>query len=469
MAVIYQPEFLYTGTQFERGKALVISDGGAIVAIRDDHQTTAASAKVIDLPGRAMLPGMIDVHSHSFQRTIRGTVESRLKAGPDFWSWRDAMYRAAARFDPDELYIIARMAFLEMALAGITTVGEFHYIHRDRDGSAYDNPNETGLQIVRAAKDVGIRIALLRVAYVRAGYNKPADPGQKRFIEADPQEFLKNTDALRSELAKSDGLAWVGVAPHSIRAVPLDYLREITAWARAERFPVHMHVAEQPAENAACLEEYGATPFAFLDREGILNERFTAIHGIHLSAEEIAAVGRADSIIGACPTTERNLGDGILPADELMRAGVRIAFGSDSLTQIDPLENARELEYNLRLQKLERAVLDTVDEEPLAQRLFECATAHGAASLGSQAGKLDVGKPADFFTVDLQDPSIAGSSPDELLASIIFGLSRTAIREVAVNGRLIVEDGRHPGQEEIIRGYTGLMRSSPMHLPGDSA
>ena len=221
-----------------------------------------------------------------------------------------------------------------------------------------------------------------------------------------------------------------------------------------------MHVAEQPAENAACIEEYGCTPFALLDREGILDERFTAIHGIHLSDEEIAAVGRAKAIIGACPTTERNLGDGILPADALMRAEVRIAFGSDSLTQIDPLENARELEYNLRLQKLERAVLDTIDDAGLPQRLFDCATLHGAASVGAPGGSLVVGDVADFFTVDLDDPSIAGTSPDELLASIVFGLSKTAIREVGLNGRLVVESGRHPMQDAIVRGYSELMRTA---------
>jgi len=460
MAIIYQPELLYAGRRFESGKALVVSDDGSILGIEDASAGWGSELPVVALPRRAMLPGMIDVHSHSFQRTIRGSVESRLKAGPDFWSWRDAMYRAAGRLTPEELYAVARMAFLEMALAGITTVGEFHYVHRDRDGSAYDNPNEIGLQIVRAAKEVGIRIALLRVAYVRAGFKKPVDPGQRRFIEPDPQEFLKATSALQSELAKSDGLAWVGVAPHSIRAVPLDYLREITGWAQAERLPVHMHVAEQPAENAACLDEYGATPFEFLDREGILDDHFTAIHGIHLSAEEIEAVGRANSIIGACPTTERNLGDGILPADDLMRAGVRIALGSDSLTQIDPLENARELEYNLRLRKLERAVLDTVDDEPLPQRIFACATLHGAASLGSQAGTLGPGQPADFFTVDLQDPSIAGAHREELLAGIVFGLSKTAIREVAVNGRWMIKDGRHLDQDRIVDDYSELMRRS---------
>ncbi len=458
MTIIYQPELVYTGHRFEANKAVAVSDGGNILKIEDRAAPLPEGAKAVPLSRRAMLPGMVDVHSHSFQRTIRGTVESRKKAGPNFWSWRDAMYRAAGRFHPEELSTIARMAFLEMALTGITTVGEFHYVHRDRDGSPYTNPNEIALQIVQAAKDVGIRIALLRVAYVRAGYNKPPDPGQRRFIEPDAEEFLVNTDALRAELAGSGGHAWVGVAPHSIRAVPLGYLREITGWARAERLPVHMHVAEQPAENSACVEEYGCTPFALLDREGILDERFTAIHGIHLSGEEIAAIGRANSIIGACPTTERNLGDGILPADELMRAGVRIAFGSDSLTQIDPLENARELEYNLRLQKLERAVLDTVDDSGLPQRLFDCATIHGAASVGAPSGSLKAGDAADFFTVDLDDPSIAGSSPDELLASIVFGLSKTAVREVAVNGKLVVEVGKHSMQESIVRDYSLLMR-----------
>jgi formimidoylglutamate deiminase len=368
------------------------------------------------------------------------------------------MYRAANRFAPEELYVVARMAFLEMALTGITTVGEFHYVHRDRDGSPYADPNEIALQIVRAAKDIGIRIALLRVAYVRAGYNKPPDPGQRRFLEKSPEEFLRNTEALRTALTESKDHAWVGVAPHSIRAVPLDYLREIASWARSQQLPMHMHVAEQPAENAACIEEYGCTPFELLDNEGILDERFTAIHGIHLNTEEIAAVASANAIIGACPTTERNLGDGILPADDLMRAGVRIAFGSDSLTQIDPLENARELEYNLRLKKLERAVLDTIDDRGLPQRLFACTTLHGAESVHSPGGSLEAGRPADFFTVDLHDPSIAGSSPNELLAGIVFGLSKTAIQAVAVNGQFIVTEGKHSRQEQVVQDYSSLVR-----------
>jgi formimidoylglutamate deiminase len=462
---VYRPDLVYVGHRFEADRAVVVSEDGTILAIESRVLPEHDGARVVRLPRRAMLPGMVDVHSHSFQRTIRGGVESRKKVGPNFWSWRDAMYRAAGRFAPEELGAVARMAFLEMALAGVTTVGEFHYLHRDRDGSPYANPNEIGLRIVEAAREVGIRIALLRVAYVRAGHNKPADPGQRRFIEPDAEEFLANTDALRAALAAADGgMAWVGVAPHSIRAVPLDYLREVAEWARAQRLPLHMHVAEQPAENEACDEEYGCTPFALLNREGILDERFTAIHGIHLSGDEIAAVGRANAIIGACPTTERNLGDGILPADDLMRAGVRIAFGSDSLTQIDPLENARELEYNLRLQRLERAVLDTVDERGLPERLFDCATLHGAASVGAASagadGTLAAGSAGDFFTVDLDDPSIAGTSADELLAAIVFGLSKTAVREVGVAGRLVVEGGRHPLQEQIVRDYSALMKKT---------
>lgn len=458
MSTLYEPDLLYAGGKFVTGKALRIAPNGRVEEVINAGAPVTDGEARIKFPGRALLPGMVDVHSHTFQRTIRGAVESRAKAGPNFWSWRDAMYRAAGRFNPEELYGIARMAFLEMALAGITTVGEFHYIHRAENGAPYANPNETSLQIVRAAENVGIRVALLRVAYVRAGYNLPADPGQIRFIESDVEEYLQNVDSLRSALGHTDERAWVGVAPHSVRAVPLGHLQKIVSWAQGQRLAVHMHVAEQPAENSACIEEYGCTPFALLDREGLLHENFTAIHGIHISSEEIAAVARAGAIVGACPTTERNLGDGILPADELVKAGVRIAFGSDSLTQIDPLENAREIEYNLRLKKLERAVLDNATATGLSELLLRCATQYGAESVGAPSRMLEPGVAADFFTVNLEDPSIAGSSPEELLASIVFSLSKRAIRDVAVGGRLIIQNGQHPEQEGIIAEYVKLMQ-----------
>jgi formimidoylglutamate deiminase len=345
------------------------------------------------------------------------------------------MYAAANTLGPDEIYAASRLAFLEMALTGITAVGEFHYIHHSQDGTPYSNPNLLAHEVIRAANDVGIRIALLRVAYARAGYQTEANPLQRRFIE--PKEtYLTNLDHLLSSVDANDGMSWVGVAPHSVRAVPLDYLKSIVAFANKRRLPVHMHVAEQPAEVAACIQEYGRSPVALLDTEGLLGERFTAVHAIHVTPKAVDALARSGAGVCACPTTERNLGDGVVPADIYFRSRVPVSLGTDSQVQIDLLEDARELEYHLRLQKLERNVLaPETGATTLAARLFECATVNGAKAIGFNGGTLEPGAPADFFTVDLNDPSIAGSSLDELLASIVFSLSRTAIRDVVVNGK----------------------------------
>jgi formimidoylglutamate deiminase len=257
-----------------------------------------------------------------------------------------------------------------------------------------------------------------------------------RFIEDSPDVYLKNLEQL---LNVNDDMAWIGVAPHSVRAVPLDYLKPIVAFANERALPVHMHVAEQPAEVSACIAEYGRSPVALLETEGLLSKHFTAVHAIHVTPKAIAALARSGAFVCACPTTERNLGDGVVPADAYFDGGVRIALGSDSQIQIDLLEDARELEYHLRLQKMERNVLAPM----LAERLFDCATINGAASIGFEGGRIKPGAPADFFTVDLNDLSIAGSSPDDLLTNIVFSLARTAVRDVVVAGKRIVEDGKH--------------------------
>jgi len=367
------------------------------------------------------------------------------------------MYSAAARLTPEDVYDASRMAFLEMALSGITTVGEFHYLHNAPDGRAYDDPNLMSKQVVRAANDVGLRIALLRVAYARSGYATEQNPQQVRFIETNPETYLKNVEQLSSEL-KQDS-AWVGIAPHSVRAVPLDYLKEVISVANQRQLPVHMHLAEQPAEVGTCIQEYGRSPVALLATEGLLSERFTGVHVIHVTPKAIRMLTDARAMVCACPTTERNLGDGIVPVDSLFENGVRVALGSDSHAQIDLLEDARELEYHLRLKKLERAVLAPVADEgqsALAARLLNCATVDGAQSLSARGGTLGAGSPADFFTVDLNDPSIAGASPDDLLSSVVFSLSRTAIKDVVVGGERIVEDGRHAQQQEIVERFKAL-------------
>ena len=260
-------------------------------------------------------------------------------------------------------------------------MGEFHYLHNAPGGRPYDDPNLLGKQVIAAAQSVGIRIVLLRSAYIRSGYELPPDPGQIRFFESAPQ-FLDNMQALADATEVP-----VGVAPHSLRAVPLRDLKQIAAWTRERKLPLHMHVAEQIAENEACLREYGLTPVALLGREGLLGPDFTAVHAIHITAEEIGLLARSGPTVCSCPTTERNLGDGVIVADQVMREGVRIAFGSDSQAQIDPLEDARELEYHLRLDRQQRAILDQIGDQTLASRLFDCATVNGARSLGLNAGE----------------------------------------------------------------------------------
>lgn len=453
------PDLLYRGGKFESGVALFADESGRITRFSKSQSDLAKAQR---LPNRALLPGLMNGHSHSFQRVIRARTEYRTPAVKDtFWTWRESMYHAALRLSPEDIYVAARMAFLEMALSGITAVGEFHYLHRAADGNPYQDRNLLAKQILRAADEVGIRVALLRTAYVRAGWKKEPEPGQARFITPNPQDFIDDTEALDAFVQRqsSDGRAWIGVAPHSIRAVPLDYLLAVVDYAGSRRLPIHMHVAEQPAEVEACLGEYGARPVAFLDEHGILDSRFTAVHAIHINDDEIARLARHRATVCACPTTERNLGDGLVPAGELLASGVHILLGSDSNVQIDILEDARQLEYNLRLSKRQRAILAPAPEhESLAGRLFQAATEAGAASIGAAGGKLEVGRPADFFTVDLNDASIAGADRESLLSHIVFALERTAVREVFVNGVAVIDEGRHADEEQIIQEFAELQR-----------
>ena len=500
--IAWLPDLVYLRDGFAANQALVCDAAGAIVKIVSASELT--HEKKVNLPRRALLPGMINAHSHAFQRVIRGRTEYRSKpfrgglppAGlgshnnvDSFWTWREKMYSAAMRLTPEDIYDASRMAFLEMALSGITAVGEFHYLHHAPDGSSYDDPNLLAKEVLRAAGDVGLRIALLRVAYARSGFQTEVNPKQVRFIESDPDSYLKSFESLITDLGRGisptvregsdkqvgDGalphgrasapMAWVGVAPHSVRAVPLNYLNDVIAYANQHDLKTHMHVAEQPAEVSACIEEHGRTPVALLQTEGLLSERFTAVHAIHVTPKAIASFAETRALVCACPTTERNLGDGVVPADEYLKHEVPICLGTDSHAQIDLLEDARELEYHLRLQKLERAVLSvsspSVSEgnsSDEARLLFDCATVNGARSTGAPGGALEAGRPADFFTVDLDDPSIAGASRDDLLPAIVFSLSRAAVQEVVVGGKPIVSEGQHLIQEEVVERFNELQK-----------
>jgi formimidoylglutamate deiminase len=452
---IYQPDLLYVLGQLHEGRALHVGADGRILG----DGPVPAGAQVIRLPGRALLPGLVNGHSHAFQRLIRGRTEyvASGSGSDDFWSWREAMYRAAEALTPEDVYTASRQAFLEMLLAGITAVGEFHYLHHQPDGTPYAERNILAREVIRAARDVGLRIVLLRVGYARAGFRAPENPRQRRFIDRDVDTFLAAVASLTRETQGLPGVS-VGMAPHSVRAVPREWLT-VLAGVRGD-LPVHMHVAEQPREIEACLVEHGQRPVELLEDLGLLESRFTAVHAVHVTEAEAQMLGEVGAGVCACPSTERSLGDGIVPADTLASAGARLCLGSDSQATVDLLDEARQLEGHLRLMRLRRAVLDpgggAVDG--LAARLFDMATVNGAKSLGLPTGTLEPGAPADFFTVDLNHPSLVGASPASLLSGIVLGADKAAVREVAVDGRLVVREGQHPRAEESSRAFHALAR-----------
>jgi formimidoylglutamate deiminase len=462
LPTLYLPEMLFAQAAGHAGTGLLVDERGFVAGLMA-RDAVPPGTHIVPLPGRALLPGLANTHSHTFQRLFRGRAEGRAAGGDTFWTWREQMYRAAAFVSSESLYDVARATFLEMLSAGVTVVGEFHYLHRDPGGFAYSDPNLLSRQVISAAQSVGLRICLLRSAYFRAGFEREPHPGQRRFYEP-LDEYLRNLDDLVAVYRGIENVT-VGAAPHSIRAVPLDQLKQIASYAGAHDLPLHMHISEQMGENSACVAEYGMTPVSLIAEHEILSPRTTLIHAIHLAQSEFESVARAGSTICSCPTTERNLGDGIFPADTASRFGIPVAFGTDSQAQIDILEDARQLEYHLRLRDQQRGILDgsagmDSDSDPcsIETRLLHAATRNGYAALGLRGGTLASGEPADFFTIDLNDLSVLGVDPGSLAAQAVFAASKSAIREVAVQGRLILKDGEHSQAAEIRNRYSEVQR-----------
>jgi formimidoylglutamate deiminase len=398
----------------------------------------------------AVLPGFVNAHSHAFQRVLRGRVEGR---GGDFWSWRQRMYHAALELDPDDVRIASRAAFLEMLLAGYTGVLEFHYLHHGPLGRPYDEPNAMGQAVLEAAAEVGIRICLLETAYARAGAGFAADPAQHRFMDPSVEAFLKRAEGLRARLGNGEWpLASFGLALHSVRAVPRDWLNDLGAWADHGQFPVHMHVAEQPAEVEACLSETGRRPVQLLDQLGLLSPKFTAVHGIHLQEDEIRLLARSGAAVCACPSTEGNLGDGFVPAARLFAAGVPVCLGTDSHASIDPFVEMRELDYRERLRS------GTRQGAAGAAFLLDAASAVGAERGGWEGvvGEMRAGWAADLVVLDGEAPGLCGASAGSLAAHLVVSGSPGLVRDVYVGGKRVVTEGRHEKQEEILRDFAKL-------------
>jgi formiminoglutamate deiminase len=328
------------------------------------------------------LPALTTAHSHAFQRGMRGAAQrnAAVSAREDFWSWRGAMYRAAMALDPASIEGISRVAFRELRLAGVRTVGEFHYIQHQADGTPYDDRTIMSDAVVRAAKAEGLRIALLRVAYHRAGPGREPEPGQKRFCDPDVDDVLRDIDALRAKY-KDDPDVVVGVAPHSVRAVPPEFIRELSAYAERANLPFHMHVAEQPREIDECVAETGKRPVELLADLGVLSDRFVAVHATHLLPHEAALLGQVKAFACVCATTEADLGDGLPDLVSLRAAGVRLCTGIDSHVITDPIADLRALETLSRLRTGTRVTFAPAAGTP-AEQLWQAGSIEGAIACG---------------------------------------------------------------------------------------
>jgi formiminoglutamate deiminase len=400
-------------------------EDGLIAAVAADASPPAEAHRL----GGLVIPGLANAHSHAFQRALRGRTQH---AAGSFWTWRRQMYALAGQLDPDSMLALTRAAFGEMALAGITLVGEFHYLHHAPDGTRYQAPNAMGAAVIAAAAATGLRLTLLDACYLHGGIEP--DPVQRRFFDSSAEAWAERVGGLE---ALSGPAVRLGAAIHSMRAVQPEAAAQVARWAAERGLPLHAHVSEQPAENAACREVYGATPTALLHYEGALGERFTAVHATHLSEEDIALLGAAGARCCLCPTTERDLADGIGRARRLRAAGCPLAIGTDSNALIEPLEEARAIELDERL-------ATGVRGGHSGPSLLEAATAGGYASLGwPEGGAIRAGAPADLVSLDLDSVRLAGTPPGDLLDAVVFAGAAADVRDVVVAGEFVVRDRAH--------------------------
>jgi formiminoglutamate deiminase len=429
-------EHAWLGGDIVSDRVLITVADGRITAIDADTPPLPSSHR---LPG-LVVPGLANAHSHAFHRALRSRTQ---RGRGSFWTWRDLMYQAADRLDPDSYRRLARGVYAEMALAGITSVGEFHYLHHGVDGVPYADPNAMGHALMGAATDAGVRLTLLDTCYLSSGVDGTAlAPGpQQRFGDGSGDAWAERVEALHEQAATGGGPdVIIGAALHSVRGVPLDHMEPVVEWANSHRAPLHVHSSEQTGEVDQCMAVHGCTPTALLRDAGALGPRTTAVHATHLTDEDLSDLDRTATGVCFCPTTERDLGDGIGPAAVLLAGSGLFSLGSDSHAVIDIFEEARATELDERLARRERGVIP-------AERLLRAATVDGQHALGwTDAGTLSVGARADLVAVDLQSIRTAGGGA--AVETIVFAATAADVTDVIVDGRVVVAGRRHLGIDD---------------------
>ncbi|SFC12979.1 formimidoylglutamate deiminase [Streptomyces aidingensis] len=429
----YWADQVWTGGAVRAGVVIATDRAGRISSVRSGVPDPPVGA--VSLRGLT-IPGLANAHSHAFHRALRGVSQARDTTGGgahgSFWTWRETMYAVAERLTPDSYFELARAVYAEMAMAGITTVGEFHYLHHAPGGLRYRDPNAMGEALIAAATEAGIRITLLDTCYLAGGFGRPPIGPQLRFSDGTADTWAERAAALAPSATSR-----IGAAVHSVRAVPAEQLATVAEWARERSAPLHVHLSEQPRENEECLAAHGRTPTRLLADHGLLGPGTTAVHATHPTEADIGLLGGSATAVCLCPSTERDLADGIGPGAALRDAGSPVCLGSDSHAMIDLLAETRAVELGERMRTRRRGHWS-------ADALLAAATEHGQAALGwPDAGRLEPGAPADFTTVALDSVRTAGPPVALAAETVIFAATAADVRHTVVAGRHVVRDGVH--------------------------
>lgn len=396
------------------------------------------------------LPGLVNAHSHAFQRAMAGLAEQQTDPADSFWTWREQMYRYAGLIEPKDLQAIAAQLYVEMLKSGYTAVCEFHYLHHRRDGRPYVDGAAMSRALIAAATEVGIDLCLLPVLYMQGGFDGRELSTRQRRFGHDVDAFLRLVDALRRD--ESEALQ-VGIALHSLRAVPPDAMQAVLAAEAGADRPIHVHIAEQTGEVEECLALRGTRPVSWLLDHATVDARWTLVHATHLSASEVPTLAASGATVCLCPTTEANLGDGLFPLPDYITANGHFSIGSDSHISVSPVEELRWLEYGQRLRLQRRCVAVAADEKSVGRFLFRQALAGGRRSAGAR-----IAANASTVTLDAAHPLLAARTNDEAVDSWIFSGNAPLVREVGVRGRPVVREGRHVDEERIARRYVATVQ-----------